>query len=290
VDISFRLGPRINASGRLADAALSVELILSNDPKFCHAAARQLDGFNRERQDIERRMTDDAERQVETSYASDHGIVIYDDSWHPGVVGIVASRVSRKFSRPCIVLGREGEQAKGSGRSVFGVNLVDILGDCSDLLGSWGGHPMAVGVSLDRGHIAEFRSRFNAAVAARLAGQPMDRTTEISAWVDLESVDENLMGELSLLHPYGQGNPKPVLAVAGAIFQKRPEIFKEQHFRFQLDDAHGRRLFGVAWKMADRLPPSGTRLDLAFELVWNFFNGRRLLQIELLDWRPAATR
>ncbi len=287
VDISFRIGPRINASGRLADAAVSVELILSEDRTFCQEAARQLDGFNRERQDIERRITEDAERQVEERYTGDHGIVLYDDGWHPGVVGIVASRVSRKFNRPCIVLGREGELAKGSGRSVFGINLVDSLGDCHELLGNWGGHPMAVGVSLDRTRVEAFRARFNAAVAQRLAGRELDRTIDISAWVDLESVDEHLMGELALLHPFGQGNPKPVFAASGVVFAKRPEVFKDQHFRFQLDDAHGRRLFGVAWKMADRLPPAGRRVDLAFELVWNHFNGRKLLQLELLDWRLA---
>ncbi len=287
VDISFRLGPRINASGRLADAALSVELILSEDRAFCQDAARQLDGFNRERQDIERRITEDAERQVEERYAGDHGIVLYDDSWHPGVVGIVASRVSRKFNRPCIVLGREGEMAKGSGRSVFGINLVEALSDSNELLSNWGGHPMAVGVSLDRARVEEFRGRFNAAVAQRLEGRDLDRSFDISAWVDLESIDEHLMGELALLHPFGQGNPKPVFAVSGAVFAKRPEVFKDQHFRFQLDDATGRRLFGVAWKMADRLPPAGRRVDLAFELVWNHFNGRKLLQLELLDWRLA---
>jgi single-stranded-DNA-specific exonuclease len=287
VDISFRIGPRINASGRLADASLSVELILSRDSAFCREAARQLDGFNRERQDIERRITEDAERQVEELYAADHGIVLYDDNWHPGVVGIVASRVSRKFNRPCIVLGREGELAKGSGRSVFGVSLVDALGDSNTLLSNWGGHPMAVGVSLDRLNVPEFRIRFNAAIAQRLAGCELDHTFDISTWVDLESVDEHLMGELALLHPFGQGNSKPLFAVSGAVFSKRPEVFKDQHFRFQLDDAHGRRLFGVAWKMADRLPPAGRPVDLAFELVWNHFNGRKLLQLELLDWRPA---
>lgn len=285
VDISFRLGPRINASGRLADAALSVELILSQESVFCRDAARQLDGFNRERQDIERRITEDAERQIEERYAADHGIVLYDDGWHPGVVGIVASRVSRKFNRPCIVLGREGELAKGSGRSVFGLSLVEALGDSSELLSNWGGHPMAVGVALDRSRVEEFRGRFNAAIAQRLAGRELDRTIEIAAWVDLDSIDEHLMGELALLHPFGQGNPKPVFAVAGAVFAKRPEVFKDVHFRFQLDDTHGRRLFGVAWKMADRLPPAGQRVDLAFELVWNHFNGRKLLQLELLDWR-----
>jgi single-stranded-DNA-specific exonuclease len=108
VDVSFRLGPRINASGRLADAALSVELMLNTDEHFCRETARQLDVFNRERQDIERQITDEAERMVETEFRDAPGIVLYADGWHPGVVGIVAGRISRKYHRPCIVLGNEG--------------------------------------------------------------------------------------------------------------------------------------------------------------------------------------
>jgi len=138
-DISFRLGPRINASGRLADAALSVELLLSDDEKFCADTAQQLDAFNRERQDIERAITESAEKLIETEFSTHPGIVLFHESWHPGVVGIVAGRVTRKYNRPCIVLGNEGDQAKGSGRSVDGINLVDILGKCCAQLTSWGG-------------------------------------------------------------------------------------------------------------------------------------------------------
>src|SRR5262245_28088627 len=127
-DISFRLGPRINASGRLADAALSVELLLSDDLAFCTETAQQLDAFNRERQEIERAITEEAERIIETQFASQSGIVLFAENWHPGVVGIVAGRVTRKYNRPCVVLGNEGEMAKGSGRSVDGINLVEVLG------------------------------------------------------------------------------------------------------------------------------------------------------------------
>src|SRR6478752_10877170 len=150
-DVSFRLGPRINASGRLADAALSVDLLLSNDPVFVEQAARKLDELNRERQDIERQITERAERYVENNFSTSRGLVLFDEAWHPGVVGIVAGRISRKYSRPAIVLGNEGTLAKGSGRGINGFNLVEILGACSGCLDSWGGHPMAVGVSLSKG-------------------------------------------------------------------------------------------------------------------------------------------
>jgi len=287
VDISFRLGPRINASGRLADAALSVELMLSDDGAFCGDAARQLDGFNRERQDIERQITEAAERMVEEQFADAPGIVLFSEDWHPGVVGIVASRVTRKYHRPCIVLGHENGNAKGSGRSVHGLNLVDTLAGCADLLTNWGGHPMAVGVTLPRANLDGFRARFAEAVRVAQGGRPAEPGLEISCWLALEQVRDRLMEELDLLHPFGQGNPEPVFGLRGVVFRQRPEVFKELHFRFFLSDPSGRRVYGVAWKLAHRVPPVDVPVDLAVQLAWNIHNDRKLLQMELLDWRPA---
>jgi len=287
VDISFRLGPRINASGRLADAALSVELLLSEDEAFSRETARQLDAFNRERQDIERRITEDAERMIEDSYLADAGIVLFSEAWHPGVVGIVAGRVSRQYNRPCIVLGNEGDMAKGSGRSVDGLNLVDILAGCNEGLSSWGGHPMAVGVSLPKAEISAFRGRFAEAVASVAGGGIADAKLRIAAWLKPEQVTEELMNELEALHPYGQGNPEPVFGLRAVALRRRPEVFKARHFRFWLEDDRGRGISGVAWKMADRIPPTGVSCDMAVELNWNFFNDRRSLQLELIDWRES---
>jgi single-stranded-DNA-specific exonuclease len=287
VDISFRLGPRINASGRLADAAISVELLLSDDERFCAETARQLDAFNRERQDIERQITEEAERLIETEFADWPAVVLYGDSWHPGVVGIVAGRVSRKYNRPCVVLGNEGELAKGSGRSIDGISLVDALGFCADHLRSWGGHPMAVGVSLEKHRLGEFRTFFADAVRRLAGGALHEPRLDLAAWLTAEQVRERLMDEICALHPFGQGNPEPVFGIRGVVLHQRPDVFKGQHFRFNFEDPRGRRLFGVAWKMADRLPPIGEPLDLAVELNWNFFNDRKLLQLELIDWRVS---
>jgi len=288
VDVSYRIGPRINASGRLADAALSVELLVSEDAQFCLETARQLDAFNRERQDIERQITDQAERLIESRFAGDLGIVLFDESWHPGVVGIVAGRVSRKYNRPCIVLGNEGDLAKGSGRSIDGVNLVEVLNTCGERLGSWGGHPMAIGVSLPKAGIEAFRAQFADAVRRHSGGDLAEARITIAAWLRPGQICDELMGELDALHPFGQGNPEPVFGVTGVTLRQRPEVFKEQHFRFTLDGGAGRRLSGVAWKMAARLPPVDVPIDLAVELHWNHFNRRKLLQVQLIDWRPSA--
>jgi len=289
VDIAFRLGPRINASGRLADAALSVELLLSNDAAFCNDTARQLDAFNRERQDIERKITEEAERMIETQYAALPGIVLFSEAWHPGVVGIVAGRVSRKYNRPCVVLGNEGDLAKGSGRSIDGLNLVAILSGCGGELDSWGGHPMAVGIAILKTRLDAFRTVFSEAVRTHAGGDITARQLEVAAWLQAEQVSEQLMTELEVMHPFGQGNPEPVFGVSGVVLRQAPEVFKALHFRFQFDNGRGRRLHGVAWKMADRLPPVGVPLDLAVEITWNHFNDRKLLQLELIDWRRAES-
>jgi single-stranded-DNA-specific exonuclease len=288
VDVSYRLGPRINASGRLADAALSVELLVSTDSRFCYETSRQLDSFNRERQEIERQMTDEAEEMVESHFMGEPGIVLFHENWHPGVVGIVAGRVTRKYNRPCIVLGNEGDFAKGSGRSIDGINLVDVLSGCSGHLHSWGGHPMAVGISLAKGRLVEFRSLFSNAVRVHLGGDISERRLTISAWLPIASVREKLMGELDALRPFGQGNPEPIFGLHGVCLRTPPEVFKEQHLRFWIPDGDGHRLHGVAWKMASRPPPCGPALDLAVGLHWNHFGGRRFLQIELVDWRRSS--
>ncbi len=287
-DISFRLGPRINASGRLADAALSVELLLSDDAAFCVDTALQLDAFNRERQEIERAITDEAERLIEQKFMSHAGVVLFAENWHPGVVGIVAGRVTRKYNRPCVVLGNEGDMAKGSGRSVDGINLVDVLGSCCEHLTSWGGHPMAVGVALPKIHLDTFRARFADAVRTHVGGDIAEARLELAVWLTPEQINERLMDELDSMHPFGQGNPEPVFGVRGVVLQSPPEVFKEQHFRFSFEDGRGRRLHGVAWKLAHRLPPLDVPLDFAVELKWNHFNNRKLLQIGLIDWRRSA--
>lgn len=287
VDISFRLGPRINASGRLADASLSVDLLLSEDRAFCQGAAQQLDELNRERQDIERLITEQAERYVDGSFTDACGFVLFDEAWHPGVVGIVAGRISRKYNRPAIVLGNEGELAKGSGRGVTGINLVELLGGCQGCLETWGGHPMAVGVSLRKHRLEEFRAQFNEVIRSQRGIDACEPVVELAGWLEGREISETLMDELDQLHPFGQGNPEPVFGVRGLRLRQRPEVFKEQHFRFSCEDTAGRRLSGVAWKLAQNLPPVGVPLELAVQLNWNHYNGRKMLQLELLDWRRA---
>jgi len=148
---------------------------------------------------------------------------------------------------------------------------------------------MAVGVALNKERLDEFRTRFNEVICSQLGDGDMTAGLEFSGWLDATEVTEQLMGELDQLHPFGMGNPEPIFGVRGVRLRHRPDVFKEQHFRFAAEDAAGRRISGVAWKMADRLPPIGAPLELAVQLNWNHYNGRRTLQLELLDWRLAPT-
>jgi single-stranded-DNA-specific exonuclease len=141
---------------------------------------------------------------------------------------------------------------------------------------------------LEKIQLDAFRTRFAEAVRQHAGNDLIEPRIELAAWLMPEQIRERLMDELAGLHPFGQGNPEPVFGLRGVVFTQRPEVFKEQHFRFSFDDGHGRRLFGVAWKMADRLPPVGTPIDLAVELTWNYFNDRKLLQLELIDWRRTT--
>ncbi|MGF1449390.1 MAG: single-stranded-DNA-specific exonuclease RecJ [Opitutales bacterium] len=292
-DISFRIGPRINASGRLADATVPIEMLLCEDFGRCAEAASDLDGMNRERQEIERTICAQAEAQVLQEQRDDPALVVFDDDWHTGVVGIVAGKLARQFNRPAVVLGREGQWAHGSGRSVPGINLVEAMSFCAvdgtgcALLGSWGGHPMAVGVAVQADKLTEFRTHLHAAVKQQMDCGLTEPCLPVAGTLRADQLGAPLLKELELMEPYGEGNPEPIFAVPSAQLVEEPVIFGEgdAHFRFHLPTTPGRKVSGVAWGQGCRVPPVGEPVDLAVKLAWNVFNGRRFPQIELVDWK-----
>jgi len=286
MDVGYRLGPRINASGRLADASLPVQLLLSEDTAFCERAAAQLDAFNKERQTIERSMGKQAERMVQQEQADDPAIVVWNPDWHPGVVGIVAGRLAREFNRVSVVLGAEGALAKGSGRGLPGIDLTRVLAECDGLLASWGGHPMAVGLSLESSQVAAFRARFNRAVADLLAqGSVIEPVLEIAAWLRPDQIGVGLLEHLDRLGPFGEGNPEPVFGIRNVVLKKAPEAFGQGHFRFSLEGHRGLPIAGIAWGKAARIPPCGKPIEMAAKLNWNQWNGQCYPQLALMDWR-----
>ncbi len=288
-DISFKLAPRINASGRLADAALPIGLLLSDDRGACKEIAQELDAMNRERQTIERGIAAEAERRAAVEFADEPGIVLFGEDWHAGVVGIVASRVSRHFHKPCVILGADGDETHGSGRSVAMVNLVHVFQRCTDLLGHWGGHPMAAGVSLPTANVEAFTARYLESLKALYPEGLPEPSLKLSTWLEVEDLEEGLLEELDRLHPFGQGNAEPTFGLRGVVLEEAPHAFGDGNFRFRMPIVNGARsgVAGIAWRM-DAVPEVGQRIDMAIRFSWNYWRNSRYPQVTLTDWKPSA--
>jgi single-stranded-DNA-specific exonuclease len=286
-DIGFRLGPRINASGRLEDASLPINLLLSEQWQDCRDMAHALDELNQERQTIERSISDQALARVADEFKDDPGIVLEDTEWHAGVVGIVASRVSRAFNRPTLILGHEGEgMYKGSGRSIEGVDLVEILKSCDDSIQQWGGHPMAVGLTVREDEVASLRTAFKAALTRQFPEGLPEKRLLIDLNLTAEDLTESLLEDLQRLAPFGQGNPEPLFALQ-RVFVNRITALGTHHFRFHLITGNT-PVEGVAWNMAENKPPEGVALDLAVRFSWNEWRGNRSPRLTLIDWKQSA--
>ncbi|HKJ90733.1 MAG TPA: single-stranded-DNA-specific exonuclease RecJ [Oceanipulchritudo sp.] len=286
VDIGFRLGPRINAGGRLDEATLPIRLLLEEDSQFCKGVAKKLDAFNRERQEIERGIALMAERAVKETFPEDTGIVVASGDWHAGVVGIVASRLARQFNRPTLVLGSENDGfLKGSGRSVEGVNLVEILNACSGHIQQWGGHPMAVGLTVAEEEVPHLRAAFNAALDTLFPKGLPEPSLQVDAWARPDELTEDLLQELDRISPFGMGNPEPVFALKGVEVATLNPMGK-LHLRFTLRGSNGQLpLEGMSWNGSDNPPPLDSPIDMAVRFAWNVWRGERTPRITLLDWR-----
>ena len=287
-DISFRLAPRINASGRLSDASLPVELLLTEDSKFAQQSAKELDDLNNERQTIQKKIVEEAESKISDLSEDQLAYILHDEKWHPGVVGIVASRISRKLNRPCLILGNEGTMAKGSGRSVGGVDLVKVLTECESLLEHWGGHPMAVGVKLPQQNLEAFSKAFDQAMNRFYSEGIPEPELEIACWVNFEDLGNGLMEELSLLEPYGQMNSEPILGLKGVMLKEEAKTFANVHKRFILthNEQRGKMIEGIAWNFKN-MPSANEPVDLAVRLEWNTWNNKKTSRVILVDWKKS---
>lgn len=286
-DIGFKLGPRINASGRLDDATLPIELLLGEDWQSCRDKAQILDQHNSERQDIERKITLEAEILVRQQHHGDPGLVVYAPHWHTGVVGIVASRLTRQFHRPVLVLGAEEGACKGSGRSIPGVNLVELLAENAHLLDRWGGHPMAVGISMPPAQIDAFRDAFNESIRSRFPSGLPEKQLEIDAIMESGDLTPGLLQELEALAPFGQGMPEPVFALPGVTLLNAQSM-RNGHFKCLIENSHDKsRIEAVAWNIKER-PDDRQPVNLAVKYHWHTWRGDRQPRLTIVDWQQPA--
>ncbi len=285
-DVGFRLGPRLNASGRLGDAMLSLRLLQTDNRPEAWEIAEELNRNNRERQAVEMTTLQQAEAQLDETYdpATDWGIVLAGPDWHWGVIGIVASRLQKRFHRPTIVIGLNEEgMGKGSGRSIDGISIVKALHDCSGHLELFGGHDMAAGLNIRSDKIAAFRDAFNRHVRAQAGDDVFQSKLALSGSISAAEISDELYRKFEDLAPFGRSNPEPVFHFESVTYTRPPMHFGKNHVKLFVRGERG-ELEAVGFGLGQHdwsKPPA----QLAGTLDWDDYRNR--VQIRIADWQRA---
>jgi single-stranded-DNA-specific exonuclease len=300
-EVAFQLAPRLNAAGRLESAEESLLLLLARSHTEAMPLAQSLDARNRERQKIERDIVEEVTGTVRAKFNPEKDFVIVEGQllWHIGVVGIVASRVLQEFYRPVIIIGGEGDEWRGSGRSIEGFDLAAALRECDDLLVRHGGHAMAAGLSIHPDKIDALRERLNKLARRALKPENLQPPLRLDAEVGLDEMNFEILNELARLKPTGQGNPGAQFCVRNLTHARPLQRIgaDRRHVKMWVTDGtpspHGgygaasaATLEAIWWNGGEASLPVG-KFDLAFAPQINEFNGNRTMQLKVLDWRPA---
>ena len=288
-DVGFQLAPRLNAAGRLENAEEALHLVLAPDLETATPLAQNLDAHNRARQKIERGISDEVIGAVRARFNPQTDFVIVEGQllWHIGVVGIVASRVLQQFYRPTFIIGGEGMAWRGSGRSIAGFDLAAALRECGDLLIKHGGHAMAAGVTIHPDKMDLFRARLNEIAKRSLKPEDLQPPLRLDAEVELKEISLETLAELEQLKPTGQGNPA-MNFFARNLTHARPLQrmgAEKQHVKMFVTD--GAVTHECVWWGAGKESLPVGKFDLAFAPQFNDYNGKRTVQLKVLDWQPA---
>ena len=301
-DVGFRLGPRINAAGRMDVARDVIELFTCKDQARCKEIAEKLNQLNLERQAEEQRIVAEIEEQLaaEPDLTGKFCMVFDGDGWHRGVVGIVASRVVEKTGRPALVIAKEAEEAHGSGRSITAFHLLNALESCHELFTRFGGHAHAVGFAMPSKDVPALKQRLNTYAQAMLKPEDFLPELNIDAEIPLSSVTPELLNSLGQLEPFGHGNREPVFSSCGVSLLMPPRILKEKHIKLRVNQRlpNAKASFNyeaMGWRMAERAQAAnlqpGDNLDVAYKIGLNFHPDFGGLELTLEDFRrsvPAA--
>ena len=289
--VGFVLAPRLNAAGRLGSALRGVELLMAPNEQVANPIARELEELNARRQEIDRATLVDArEKVLAMDLPATYGIVLAEQGWHPGVIGIVASRIVEEFGRPTVLIALEGADGKGSGRSISAFDLHGGLAKCKDLLTRFGGHYMAAGVTIATERVAEFAARFNAVAASQLTQDDLVPELRVDLEITLDQINDDLETLLRHVEPCGIKNPSPVFVTRGVTVAAPPRVVGKEGLKLLLNDG-GRELVALGWGMGPRAQEldAGDRIDVAFRLERDEWNGRSILQARLADFRPSSS-
>jgi len=292
-DLGFRIGPRINAAGRMDAARAVVELFSANEQEEARRLAEHLDTRNRERMEAQREIFNRAIEEFETSgtdLSRCYAAVIAGDGWHRGVIGLAASKIAERLNRPCVVISLEGEVGHGSARSIEAYHLFDGITTCRDLLEKFGGHSHAAGLSIRRDRIDEFRRRLNEHAASCLTEDDLIPAIDIDAEIGAKELGFSLSQDLSSLEPFGAGNPRPVFVTRGFRVMNQPQIIKEQHLKMRVCGEDNRPFEAMWWRGVEEVeatPELNQRIDLAYEFEANRWQGDIRLQLNVRDMRAS---
>ena len=287
--LGFQIAPRINAAGRVGKPLQALELLTTDSPEVAKELADLLNQKNQERRRIEQEITEAALAEIEEYFdpKKNRGLVVFGDDWHPGVVGIVASRVSRHFHRPTIVLSglRGGAVIRGSCRGIAGFDLLVALKRCGEHLQQFGGHKMAAGVEVRVEALEAFKNDFNHAVAEQFSDSDLEPVLHIDAPIQGKEMNEDFFASLCQLRPFGQENPEPVWLLKKAEVKGAVQRVGKKHLKFSVL-VEGEVFEAIAFNFKKETLPVGC-VDLVFKLQENRWRGRRTLQLQVLDIQPA---
>ena len=284
--IGFILAPRLNAAGRLGSAMRGIELLMTTTEQEANPIARELEELNARRQEIDRATLDTARGMVEQmDLAATYGIVLAGQGWHAGVIGIVASRIVEEFGRPTVLIALDGNEGKGSGRSISAFDLHAGLSQCADLLLRFGGHKAAAGVTISADQVAAFTARFNAVAAAQLTEDDLVPELRVDLELTLDHANEELEALLRHMEPCGIGNPSPLFVARRVTVAAPPRIVGKDGLKVTLN-ANGSELVALGWGMGPRIKELtvGATIDVAFRLERDVYLDRARLQARLADF------
>jgi len=291
--VGYVLAPRINAVGRMGEALRGVDLLLTDDHGEAAEIAALLETENRTRQAVDGQTLTEVMRTLDRVYdpERDRGVVLASDTWHPGVIGIVASRVVERIHRPTVLIALDGSgEGKGSARSISGFHLYEAMRDCAEHLVRFGGHRYAAGCSILRDRVDAFREAFDARARAALTDDHLVPEVRIDLELRLPEAGDELFRMLRHAGPFGMGNPTPVFAARGVGISGYPKVVGQNHLKMVIASG-GASLDAIGFGMGERLddPAFGREpLDVAFKLEENTWNGRSRLQAKLVDLRPSS--
>lgn len=292
-DITFKIGPRINASGRMENGKETVDLLVERDFAQALTAAKHIDLYNEQRKDVDRQMTEEANQIVERLESQKHqsSIVLYDENWKKGVVGIVASRLTEIYFRPTVVLTRDENLATGSARSVAGFDVYAAIKSCRDLLLNFGGHTYAAGLTLQWDDVVKFRNRFQQYVEEHIQPEQTEAILDIDAKIDFKDITKRLHNDLKRFAPFGPGNPKPLFCTEKVYdFGTSKVVGREQeHIKLELIDSKSSNVMnGIAFgqSAAARYIKSKRSFDIAYTIEDNVFK-RGAIQLQIEKIRPT---